>query len=79
MVLVGDYEDKGCLHLSPTWWWQKGEEDLQDCNLKILDDMHGRGWRIKKKWNEKGWKEIGLQLFNFRAETVLELMYAIIN
>ena len=24
---------------------------------------------LKKKWNEKGWKEIALQLFNLRAET----------
>ena len=28
-----------------------------------------RGWRIKKKSKEKGWKEIALQKFNLRADT----------
>ena len=28
-----------------------------------------RGWRIKKKSNEKGWKEIALHMFNLRADT----------
>ena len=28
-----------------------------------------RGWRIKKKSYEKGWKEIALQMFNLRVET----------
>ena len=30
-----------------------------------------RGWRIKKKSKEKGWKEIALQKFNLRADTGL--------
>lgn len=42
VILIRGCEDQGCLHLSPIWWWQKGEEEyFEDCSLKILDDMHG--------------------------------------
>ena len=39
--------------------WKKGENEKGE----------RRGWRIKKKSNEKGWKEIALHMFNLRADT----------
>lgn len=40
IILIRGCEDQGCIHLSPIWWWQKGEEEyFEDCSLKILDDI----------------------------------------
>lgn len=75
VILIRGCEDQGCLHLSPIWWWQKGEEEyFEDCSMKILDDLAWFNGKFVYCNNSHFW--ITIHPRNFTIHFTIHLYYS---